>query len=131
MAKHLAKCPKCGGKLTYESAGADRIPSASCGAILKPPGKDKPNDPLIGQVLKPRRVEKWRGGVGMAYRLSGALASRCLTSHAVLRFHFPLIDPDVRFSRMSTRYSQYGHRSHSNRVRRLGIPMSKGRAEPY
>ena len=26
--------------------------------------------------------------------------SRCLTSHAVLRFHFPLIEPDVRFSRI-------------------------------
>ena len=36
----------------------------------------------------------------MAYLLSGALASRCLTSHTVLRLHFPLIEPDVRFSRI-------------------------------
>ena len=42
----------------------------------------------------------WRGGLGRAYRLSGAFARRCLTSPAMLRLHIPLIEPDVRFSRI-------------------------------
>ncbi len=32
--------------------------------------------------------------------VSGPFVCRCLTSHTVLRFHSPLIEPDVRFSRI-------------------------------
>ena len=46
------------------------------------------------------RVEKWRGGLGRAYRFAGSFVCRCLTSPTVLRFHFPLIEPDVRISRI-------------------------------
>ena len=42
----------------------------------------------------------WRGGLGRAYPFAGAFASRCLTSPAMLRFHIPLIEPDVRISRI-------------------------------
>ena len=35
------------------------------------------------------RVERWRGGLGTAYPLSGSFVCRCLTSRAVLRFHTP------------------------------------------
>ena len=46
------------------------------------------------------RVEMWRGEVGSAYLLSGPFVCRCLTSQTVFRFHIPLIEPDVRFSRI-------------------------------
>ena len=42
----------------------------------------------------------WRGGLGWAYPFAGAFASRCLTSPAMVRFHIPLIEPDVRVSRI-------------------------------
>ena len=42
----------------------------------------------------------WRGGVGRAYPLSDPFVCRCLTSSSMLRFHIPLIEPDVRFSRI-------------------------------
>ena len=42
----------------------------------------------------------WRGGLGWAYLLAGPFVCRCLNSPAVLRFHIPLIEPDVRFSRI-------------------------------
>ena len=41
------------------------------------------------------RVETWRGGLGAAYLFSGPFGCRCLTSQSVLRFHVPLIEPDV------------------------------------
>jgi hypothetical protein len=46
------------------------------------------------------RVERWRGGLGLAYLLTGPFVCRCLTSLAMLRFHLPLIEPDVRISRI-------------------------------
>jgi hypothetical protein len=46
------------------------------------------------------RVDVWRGGVGGAYPLAGPFVCRCLTSPAVLRFHTPLGEPDVRYLRI-------------------------------
>ena len=48
------------------------------------------------------RVEKWRGGLGGFRRAypSGSFVCRGLTSPALLRFHFPLVEPDVQFSRI-------------------------------
>src|SRR3954464_2369272 len=46
------------------------------------------------------RVERWRGGVGQAYPLSGPCVRRCLASQTLLRFHLPLIKPDVRIARI-------------------------------
>ncbi|NQT87474.1 protein kinase, partial [bacterium] len=70
MAKHLAKCPKCGEKLTYESSVGDRIQCASCGAVLKAPGKGAPSDPLIGQTLGEFEIRSLlgRGGMGSVYK---------------------------------------------------------------
>jgi len=42
----------------------------------------------------------WRGGLGQAYLLSDPFVCRCLNSFSMLRFHTPLIKPDVRFSRI-------------------------------
>lgn len=42
----------------------------------------------------------WRGGLGSAYQFAGPFVCRCLTSLAMLRFHTPLIEPDVRYSRI-------------------------------
>ena len=42
----------------------------------------------------------WRGGLGGTYPLADPFGCRCLTSASVLRFHIPLIEPDVRISRI-------------------------------
>ncbi len=42
----------------------------------------------------------WRGGVGPGLSVADPFGHRCLTSLAMLRFHIPLIEPDVRFSRI-------------------------------
>ena len=56
----------------------------------------------IGQVKAhvKSRVERWRGGLGNAYLLTGPFVCRCLTSAAIPRFHLPLIEPDVQISRI-------------------------------
>ena len=46
------------------------------------------------------RVERWRGGVGFGIFWVGVSPSVSHQPHAVLRFHLPLIKPDVRFSRI-------------------------------
>jgi hypothetical protein len=44
-----------------------------------------------------RDVARWfRSGLAV----SGSFVCRCLTSRTVLRFHIPLIEPDVRVSRI-------------------------------
>jgi len=59
----------------------------------------------------------WRGGLGWTYPLAGTFVSRCLTSPATLRFHTPLIEPDVRLSRirLSDKVSRVrtGHHTYS------------------
>ncbi len=62
----------------------------------------------------------WRGGLGGAYPLSGPFVCRCLTSHAMLRFHIPLIEPDVRISRI--RLTEEASRF---RPRKAGCPLGK------
>src|SRR5271157_3619888 len=42
------------------------------------------------------RVEVWRGGFRLGISVSGPFGCRCLTSFAMLRFHTPLIKPDLR-----------------------------------
>jgi hypothetical protein len=49
----------------------------------------------------------WRGGVGPTYLFADPFVCRCLISRALLRFHIPLIEPDVRFSRI--RLSEEAH----------------------
>ena len=58
------------------------------------------SNPLALVVSRISRVEKWRGGLGRAYLVAGSFVCRCLTSPTVLRFHFPLIEPDLRISRI-------------------------------
>jgi len=49
-------------------------------------------------------VVEWSRDVARWFRcglsVTGPFGCRCLTSHTVLRFHIPLIKPDVRFSRI-------------------------------
>ena len=53
-------------------------------------------------------VEVWRGDVGSAYPFAAPFGWRCLNSRTVLRFHTPLVEPGVRFSR--TRLPDKGSR---------------------
>jgi hypothetical protein len=48
------------------------------------------------------RVERWRGSVGRSLfsLLARPFVCECHTISAMLRFHLPLIKPDVRFSRI-------------------------------
>ena len=42
----------------------------------------------------------WRGGLGTAYLFSAPFVWRCLSIRSVPRFHIPLIEPDMRISRI-------------------------------
>ena len=42
----------------------------------------------------------WRGGLGSGLSVPGPFVCRCLISHAMLRFHIPLIELDRRISRI-------------------------------
>ena len=51
---------------------------------------------------KMSRVEMWRGGLGRSlYSLfARPFVCECHKISSMLRFHIPLIEPDVRFSRI-------------------------------
>ena len=70
MAKHPARCPKCGGPLEYESAVDGNIVCPGCQASLRVPGKGTPADPLIGQSLGEFELVELlgRGGMGAVYK---------------------------------------------------------------
>jgi len=60
----------------------------------------RPDEPhFINRITWVGRVEKWRGGLGAPYR-SGPFVGRGFTRRTLLRFHFPLIEPDGRISRI-------------------------------
>ena len=44
------------------------------------------------------RVETWRGGFRQSIAVADPFGCRCLSGSAVLRFHVPLIEPDVPLS---------------------------------
>ena len=56
------------------------------------------------------RVEMWRGGLGGTYLLAGPFVCRCLTSTALLHFHVPLLEPDVRIARIRLSFRLSGLR---------------------
>ena len=60
----------------------------------------------------------WRGEVGSAYLLAGPFVCRCLTNRTLFRFHIPLIEPDVRFSRIRLSDKAYAF-AHGRLLRHL------------
>jgi len=56
------------------------------------------------------RVETWRGGLGLSLSVAGPFDCRCLNSPALLRFHVPLLKPDMRISRIRLSFRTLGLR---------------------
>ena len=46
------------------------------------------------------RVEVWRGDVRLSMSVPAPFVWRCLSGSTIVRFHTPLIEPDVRISRI-------------------------------
>src|SRR5271169_6132695 len=65
-------------------------------------------------------VEMWRGGVGAAYLLPALSLAGASLASPCFRFHIPLIEPDVRISRV--RLSEKGSRC---RPREIARPLAK------
>ncbi|HUT33620.1 MAG TPA: serine/threonine-protein kinase, partial [Planctomycetota bacterium] len=81
MARHPAKCPKCGSRLEYESAVDEKIVCPACQVLLSVPGKVKASDkvdPLLGQSLGEFEVVELlgRGGMGAVYKARQASLDR-------------------------------------------------------
>ena len=55
---------------------------------------------LFGLDLAQSRVETWRGGFRQSISVVDPFGCRCLISSAMLRFHVPLIKPDMRIYRI-------------------------------
>ncbi len=57
---------------------------------------------VLGMVQnnKGGRVEEWRGGLGVALRVDRPFRLPVPEYPTMLRFHSPLIEPDVRISRI-------------------------------
>ncbi len=73
MAKHIAKCPKCGSRVDLDTAVGERIICANCQASLSLPGKGKGHskaDPLVGKTLGEFEVAELlsRDRFGAVYR---------------------------------------------------------------
>ena len=66
------------------------------------------------------RVEKWRGGLGWAYRWPALSFAGASLASPCFRFHFPLIEPDVRISRI-----RLSDKASCVRPRKAGGPLRK------
>ncbi len=128
MALHPAKCPRCGGRLEYESAVDEKIVCPSCQALLSVPGKHKLSDkvdPLIGQTLGEFEVVELlgRGGMGAVYKARQPSLNRFVALKVLPR----AVSRDAAFIE---RFSREAHAAaavnHPNIIQIYAVGQDKG-----
>jgi serine/threonine protein kinase/formylglycine-generating enzyme required for sulfatase activity len=128
VAKRRAKCPKCGGRLDYESAVDEKIVCPACQVLLSVPGKVKPSDkvdPLLGQSLGEFELVELlgRGGMGAVYKAKQPALDRFVAVKVLPR----RLAADASFiERFSREARDAAAVSHPNIIQVLTVGQDKG-----
>ena len=114
MAKHAAKCPKCGHPFEVDTAAGGSVTCPKCQATLNIAGRGrraKPVDPLIGASLGEFEVHELlgRGGMGAVYKGHQKALERVVAIKTLPRRLAANADFVTRFHREARTAAQLRH----------------------